>query len=75
MPQSIVHAIMKLKLNLFHYHMQRVQSLFERDYTATVKFAEWICGIGDRLEKVIWSDESWFSLDEQVNTRNGVIWV
>ena len=70
---ATVYTMIRKKLSLFPYHIQLVQSLFEKDYAARVKFAEIICGIADQLNKVIWSNESWLSLSGQIHTRNCVI--
>lgn len=72
-PKSVAHRI--LKQNELHpYHVQRVQSLLERDYSPRVAFCQTML---DRhredpqfLSKILWSDESTFKKDGYMNLHN-----
>jgi hypothetical protein len=37
-------------------------------------FANWLLGSPDKIPKILWSDESYFSLNGMINRHNCVIW-
>lgn len=72
-PKSVAHRI--LKYNELHpYHVQRVQSLLERDYSPRVAFCQTMLERHREdpqfLQKILWSDESTLKKDGYMNLHN-----
>lgn len=72
--QSSVQRIMRRHLRLYPYHIFFHQQLTTDDKMARHAFANWLLGSPDKIPKILWSDESYFSLNGMINRHNCVIW-
>ena len=56
------------------YKMSLLQELKPDDTVARVQFTTWILQNQHILDRIIWSDKAYFSLDGTVNCHNCIIW-
>jgi len=69
-----VHNILTKQLILRPYHISLHQTITEDDKISRVEFASWMLDNWSKIDQVLWSDESTFSLDGRINRHNCVIW-
>lgn len=73
--RSSVYNILRFKLSKYPYRLQIQHELLPPDYSARYDFAIWFLNeMLPSIDKVLWSDESYFYLDGAVNTHNAIIW-
>jgi hypothetical protein len=74
LPQKSVHRILRHKLHLFPYHLSVHQSLQQGDKEKRKEFAEWMLTDLDLMDKTLWTDEAYFSLNGEINNHNCIVW-
>jgi hypothetical protein len=78
LPTSTVNLILKQDLNFHPYHPILIHYLSEDDPDRRMQFCETFMAIyqGDNefIDKIIWSDESLFTVSGHVNRHNCVYW-
>ena len=57
---------------MYPYHLQRSQAITENDKIARLQFVNWLADNGDIVDRIVWTDEPYFSLDGTVNSHNYV---
>jgi len=72
--QKSVHRILTKKLSMHPYHISVHQALTNEDMAHRVEFANWMLNHWNDVHRILWSDESTFSLDGRINRHNCVIW-
>lgn len=73
-PVRSVRRILKEHIGLYPYHLRINQAITANDKITRLEFVEWLSANAALLDKIVWSDEAYFTLDGQVNTHNCVIW-
>ena len=49
-------------------------AITENDKIARLQFVNWLADNDDIVDRIVWTDEAYFSLDGTVNTHNCVVW-
>ena len=73
-PQSSVQRILRNRLHMYPYKLQTNQQLSGADKDARIEFANLMSSGAIDLDKVLWTDESYFSLTGHVYKSNCTIW-
>lgn len=73
-PWSSVQRILRQKCKLYPYKLRLVQNLTELDKKARMRFATWLLENNSLIPNILWSDETYFSLDGEINRHNCRIW-
>ena len=69
-----VYRALRFDLKLFPYSLSIMQHLKETDINSRLEFAEWIIDNVDTVEKIWFSDESHFYLNNTLNKQNNRVW-
>ena len=59
---------------MYPYKISLLQSITEADKQARIQFCNWVLNNRELIPHVLWSDESYFTLDGLVNRHNCIIW-
>lgn len=73
-PASTVHNIMRRQLKLWPYKCRMIHALQSGDFEKRIEFSKWLLHYKEIIENVLWSDESYFSLDGVINRQNCRWW-
>ena len=73
LPKSSFNKIVRLDLNFYPYHVQKVYELKLADYPRRVNFCNWFlqkCRSANFLNRLYIGDEASFTMNGDINTRN-----